>query len=81
MWPTVGWPYAAPCGVVTETMKVDRPMCVKRVVRQVIQLVRRYVASLVDPEMLRRIEKTMADESKTIRNRQATIGARQGARA
>jgi len=50
---------------------------VKRVVWQVKQPAREHVASLADLAVLRRIERAMADESKTVAKRQAAMAAGQ----
>ena len=49
---------------------------VKRVVWDVKQMARQYAVSLGDSEMLRRIEKAMADEEETVEKRMATTKAR-----
>ena len=50
---------------------------IKRVVQQVKELAKEYAASLGDSELLRRIEKAMADESETVQKRRTATAARQ----
>ena len=50
---------------------------VKRVVQQVKQLAREYAMSLGDPDLLRRVEKAMADDEETVAKRRTTMAARQ----
>ena len=48
---------------------------VKRTVQQVKALAREYASG--DPDLLRKVEKALADESETIRKRRASTAARQ----
>jgi hypothetical protein len=54
---------------------------VKRAVQQIKQLVREYASSLGDPELLRRVERTMEAEEETVAKRRATTAARQAVTA
>jgi hypothetical protein len=49
---------------------------VKKVVSQIKELAREYAQAIGDPELLRRVERAMADESGTVAKRRATTTAR-----